>query len=387
MASTDSHYSLPGLLYALSVIFVTLPIVVVALRFQVKSKSNPRIFWDDWAILLALLSCIIYAVAVIIGVAAGGLGRPLKRDAAGEPVYDDTFFIFQRVSFVTNAIQILALGPTKLAVLLLYRRIFSAERRGFNLVSMTLVVLVTVWTIAFFFTNIFTYAPVSDIWTKPPGEAHHAFAHVTRMYNAQCFADTALDAIIITLPLPQIWKLQMTTRLKVQISGLFLLGFITTAASAARAVIQYGVAAEYFLARGIYWALIELSLGIVAASLPLLRPLGQIYSIRNLIRFSTKALSTIFAPSSLNSSHSTRGGSTSPRDTDSTPHFSPEHSSHGDKWVKAYDISCLRQTVDNEAQMESGIASTYDANNQVSDGIKYETAFEVAHAPKENWQP
>ncbi|KAI0971398.1 hypothetical protein F4678DRAFT_432748 [Xylaria arbuscula] len=210
MSSMVGHDdSLPGLLYALSAIFVALPVVVIALRFQVKTKSNPRIFWDDWAILLALISCIIYAVAVIVGVAAGGLGRPLKRDAAGEPVYDDTFFIFQRVSFITNAIQILALGPTKLAVLLFYRRIFSAERRGFNIISMTLVVLVTMWTVAFFFTNIFTYAPVSDIWTKPPGEAHHAFAHVTRMYNAQCFADTALDAIIIMLPLPQSSSLRL----------------------------------------------------------------------------------------------------------------------------------------------------------------------------------
>lgn len=202
MSSANSD-SLPRLLYALSVIFVVLPIVVVGLRFQVKTKSNPRIFWDDWMILLALLSCIIYTVFVIIGVAAGGLGRPLKRDAAGEPIYDDTFFIFQRVSYVTNAIQILALGPTKLAVLLFYRRIFSVERHCFNVISTALIVLVTVWTVAFFFTNIFTYTPVSDMWTKPPGEAHHTFSHVTRMYNAQCFADMALDAIIITLPLPQ----------------------------------------------------------------------------------------------------------------------------------------------------------------------------------------
>lgn len=108
-----------------------------------------------------------------------------------------------QVSYVTNAIQILALGPTKLAVLLFYRRIFGVERRGFNIISKVLMALVIVWTISFFFTNIFTYSPVSDMWTKPPGEAHPAFKHATRMYNAQCFADMTLDAIIITLPLPQ----------------------------------------------------------------------------------------------------------------------------------------------------------------------------------------
>ncbi|KAI0535951.1 hypothetical protein GGR58DRAFT_477175 [Xylaria digitata] len=392
MFSVNSD-SLPHLLYALTIIFVTLPIVVVALRFQVKTKSNPRIFWDDWIILLALVSCIIYAVFVIIGVAAGGLGRPLKRDAAGEPIYDDTFFIFQRVSYVTNAIQILALGPTKLAVLLFYRRIFSVERHGFNTISIALIVLVTIWTIAFFFTNIFTYTPVSDMWTKPPGEAHHTFTHVTRMYNAQCFADMALDAIIITLPLPQIWKLQMNTRLKIQISGLFLLGLITIGASAARAVIQYGVAAEfdtgnpdqtYYLAHGIYWALIEVSLGIVAASLPLLRPIGQIYSIRNLIFFSTKALSTIFTSSSRTGSQLTRGGSSN-RDVESVPCFSHEDPSQNSKWMRAYDVSCLQQTIDNEVQIESNLTSA-PYEDQVSDGIKYEKSYEVVHAFKDNGQ-
>ncbi|KAJ8115107.1 hypothetical protein ONZ43_g4744 [Nemania bipapillata] len=100
MSSVDSD-SLPNTLYALSIIFAVLPTVVVALRFQVKSKTNSKIFWEDWAILFALASCIVYAVFVIIGVAAGGLGRPLKRDAAGKPIYDAKFFIFQRVTLAS----------------------------------------------------------------------------------------------------------------------------------------------------------------------------------------------------------------------------------------------------------------------------------------------
>jgi hypothetical protein len=108
-----------------------------------------------------------------------------------------------QVSFVTNFVQISALGPTKLSVLLFYRRIFGVERRRFSMISASLIVLVIVWTGAFFFTNIFSYTPVSDIWTKPPGEANPTYDHVTEMYNAQCFSDMALDTIIVTLPLPQ----------------------------------------------------------------------------------------------------------------------------------------------------------------------------------------
>lgn len=68
--------------------------------------------------------------------------------------------------------------------------------------------LVTIWTIGFFFTNIFSYTPVSDFWTKPPGESHRSFDHVTEMFNAQCFADMTLDIFIVILPLPQSMSLR-----------------------------------------------------------------------------------------------------------------------------------------------------------------------------------
>ncbi|KAI0869413.1 hypothetical protein GGS24DRAFT_478871 [Hypoxylon argillaceum] len=389
MSFVDNN-NLPNLLYVLSSVFVVLPTIVVVLRFRVKTRTNPKIFLDDWAILFALLSCIIYAVSIIIGVAAGGLGRPLKRDIVGEPIYDDKFFIFKRASYVTNAVQISALGPTKLSVLLFYRRVFGVEKRCFNIMSITLMTLVTIWTIGFFFTNIFSYTPVSDFWTKPPGESHRSFDHVTEMFNAQCFADMTLDIFIVILPLPQIWKLQMPTRVKVQVSSIFLLGLITIGASAARAVIQYGVAAEfetgnldqtYYLAPGIYWALLEVSLGIIAASLPLLRPIVRIHYIREIILSSAKTLSSIFTSSSPTISH----GDSRNHDIESAPHLNHQDSLQDNKRASPYDLSCLQETVNND------IESDYDQmsitlENYLSSDINCEKGV-YGSEPLENWTP
>ncbi|KAH7325746.1 hypothetical protein B0I35DRAFT_117866 [Stachybotrys elegans] len=344
--------SLPNLLYVLSVIFTILPSLIVFLRFKAKPPSERRIFLDDWFILLALLSCIIYAAFAIIGVAAGGLGRPLKRDAAGDPIFDSEFFMYQRASYVTNVVQMTALGPTKLAVLLLYRRIFNIDSRGdgrvFHAISMTLVAFVAIWTVAFFWTNVFNYTPISDQWTKPPSEANGTYEDVTTMYNAQCFADMTLDVFIIILPIPQVWKLHISLRRKLQISGIFMLGIITIAASVARAVIQYGVAAEFaagnpdqtqYLAPHIYWVLIEISVGIIAASLPLLRPLGKIYSFRNVIMLSAKAISSIFT-SSRTRTELTDGDTTVGNDAERTSNSSRAGLSSHDKWMRRYDDSC-----------------------------------------------
>jgi hypothetical protein len=96
----------------------------------------------------------------------------------------------------------LALGPAKISVLLLYRRIFGIEGRRFNIISMILIIFVTGWTITFFLTNAFQYTPVDDMWNKPPGKAHGTYKYGTRMFLAQAYAGVVLDVFILALPVP-----------------------------------------------------------------------------------------------------------------------------------------------------------------------------------------
>lgn len=97
--------------------------------------------------------------------------------------------------------QLLALGPTKLSVLFLYRRIFGTSGRRFNLVSMTLIILVIAWTITFFLTNTFQYYPVHTQWAQDPREMRPAM-DLTKMFLSQSYADVALDILIISIPIP-----------------------------------------------------------------------------------------------------------------------------------------------------------------------------------------
>jgi hypothetical protein len=103
--------------------------------------------------------------------------------------------------FGADLSQLLALGPTKISVLLLYRRIFGARGRRFNLVSMTLIVLVIMWTVAFFFTNTFQYYPVHTQWAQNPMDMRPSM-ELTRMFLSQSYADVALDIMIVSLPIP-----------------------------------------------------------------------------------------------------------------------------------------------------------------------------------------
>ncbi|KAF7532291.1 hypothetical protein G7054_g8113 [Neopestalotiopsis clavispora] len=355
MAISNEGNSMPTMLLVFSVIFSIIPTVAVAFRFQSRRSTKSKLSWDDWTILFALVACIATAILIIIGVASGGMGQHLKMTADGKPIYDHEYVIFQKVNYGIDLAQLLALGPTKASVLLLYRRIFGIASRRFQYISMTLLIIVIMWTIAFFLTNALQYTPVYSMWSQIPSQAHPTFKQSTKMFLAQSYADVALDVLIIILPIPLIWDLQINLRRKLQISAVFLLGALTTASSAARTAVQYSVAKEfnsknldktYYLSPIAYWPLIEASLGIVAACLPLLRPIGQIYSIKNMVLVSSKALSSVFSGSSRSSRQSESGGR-SAHDSDG-PATREGDSSHNDQWAKQYDISALEKTIDND---------------------------------------
>lgn len=116
--------------------------------------------------------------------------------------------------------------------------------------------------------------------------------------------------MILSLPIPCIWAMTMPARHKLAVSGIFLLGLLTVCSSIAKVVVFNRV--NYLGANGdpdfsylytptVYWPMVESSLGIVGACLPLLRPLfsrgsggkgfGQVRDLRS-VRPSAKLAST-----------------------------------------------------------------------------------------------
>jgi len=116
--------------------------------------------------------------------------------------------------------------------------------------------------------------------------------------------------MILSLPIPCIWAMTVPARHKLAVSGIFLLGLLTVCSSIAKVVVFNRV--NYLGANGdpdfsylytptVYWPMVESSLGIVGACLPLLRPLfsrgsggkgfGQVRDLRS-VRPSAKLAST-----------------------------------------------------------------------------------------------
>lgn len=113
-----------------------------------------------------------------------------------------------------------ALTPTKLSILCLYYRIFPYRR--FKNAAIAVGVLNILWFIIFMCVNITACRPVQYFWDKsiPNGTCLDLYAELI----ATSTATFVTDMLVLLLPIPWLWGVQMKTTLKLAVIGMFLLG-------------------------------------------------------------------------------------------------------------------------------------------------------------------
>ncbi len=213
-----------------------------------------------------------------VGAAKGSLGRHTEYSLDTGPVFSHRITVLEQIVFASQLTQTLTFGLTKLTVLLLYRRIFPGEI--FRRAIMIGYGVVFVWTVGYFFSNLFQCWPIATNWTWF-GFSKDLCINTNMMILSQSWSDIFTDLLILAMPLPCIWALQMKFRHKLGVSAIFLLGLLTVGSGIAKLVFFIRASSNtvssldvsYVLTPTVYWPMIESSLGIVGACLPLLRPI------------------------------------------------------------------------------------------------------------------
>lgn len=112
----------------------------------------------------------------------------------------------------TNTIQVLwsielmyfpALGFIKLSFLFFYRRIFiKSASRHFRIISLSVILIVTIWILGFFFSYLFACkSHMSYYWTSTIKEEHYC-VNAKKLHLGYSISDVLLDIIIIVIPIP-----------------------------------------------------------------------------------------------------------------------------------------------------------------------------------------
>lgn len=254
------------------------------LRFAARKKQRQPLKADDWFLVPATLLTIGIGVSMVYGVSKKALAYPFE--VPPDPPEDSLSIVTEQIG-TEGAIQWaytlllpLALGCTKASFLLFYRRIFAVSTWSkTNMLLVGMCVFVFVWMAAYFFTFLFMCRlDFWALWTTARAILDHCIADTYPNFTL-AVTDVAADVVILVIPIPLVWRLNLTTAKKIAITSVFLFGAITVAASVTRLALTTRILAVGYdpdddpillVTSFIYWGMVESGIAVFVACLPTL---------------------------------------------------------------------------------------------------------------------
>ncbi|KAI1111872.1 hypothetical protein F5Y14DRAFT_288999 [Nemania sp. NC0429] len=255
--------------FVIDIVFSVLCIFFLGLRFWSARFSRRKLYIDDYAAVAAFVSKSGLTGAQFWGT-FNGLGKHITELSLSQLTIQVKILLISEFSYL------LGTAFVKLSMLCLYHRIYTTRifRRWVYFV-IALDVIYVISFIPLFLTNCI---PLSQYWDpKPTGWCRDTIAGD----NATLAVNLVLDLLVLALPLPVLWRLQMSIRDKLTVTAMFGFGFVTIALVIWRLVVtqQTRESPDWtatLCTVGII-ASLEIYLGIIAVCIPTLGPLFNEY--------------------------------------------------------------------------------------------------------------
>ncbi|KAI0890643.1 uncharacterized protein GGS22DRAFT_183988 [Annulohypoxylon maeteangense] len=253
-----------------TIVFTILDVFFVFLRFLAARLVKRKLAADDYLIIFSLTNTFALEAVLIWTVFRGGMGNHMIELSPSETT---TALKSVPAAYVTWT---LGTAAFKLSVLSLYIRIFSIST--FRILSFVLMGLTVAYCITFLALFLTTCSPdISQLWNPRP-DGYCRDLHIGQLGSVS--TNLGIDVLVIILPMPFLWTLQMRVRNKIVVSFLFSLGFITIAIMIWRLVDLKTKSQADFVYHMPTLALtteLELWIGIIIACVPTLAPVLKRY--------------------------------------------------------------------------------------------------------------
>ncbi|KAG6362028.1 hypothetical protein INS49_010257 [Diaporthe citri] len=183
--------------------------------------------------------------------------------------------VMSLLTWLSEILYMVALGLTKIAMLLLYLKVFPGQT--FQRICFVMVAICLAYIPAAALATAFNCTPVSYNWTGWTGQTEgHCFSFNTFAW-AQSSINIVLDLTIILLPIPQLWRLNMGRKKRIQLVLMFSVGLFITIVSIVRltALVNFATTtnATYDNVPTAYWSVLEIFVSIICCCLPAVRSL------------------------------------------------------------------------------------------------------------------
>ena len=121
--------------------------------------------------------------------------------------------------FASDILYFPAMGLVKISTLLLFGRIFTIQK--FHLILRAVGLFISVYSTISVFMMIFQCRPLNGAWDST---VNPNCINLTNFLIFMGSMNVLTDVLLLCLPLPQLWKLQMRRGTKMQVIGIFSIG-------------------------------------------------------------------------------------------------------------------------------------------------------------------
>ena len=115
-------------------------------------------------------------------------------------------------------------GVVKVSVVLFYRRIFAIQ--PFKIASAVVIGIVIAWTVAYTIVMATQCVPARIFWDRFETEYGSDCLEVDQVYKSFALTDLIVDILVLSLPYPFVWMLNMPWKRKIAVVDIFLLGTV-----------------------------------------------------------------------------------------------------------------------------------------------------------------
>ncbi|EWC47250.1 hypothetical protein DRE_03369 [Drechslerella stenobrocha 248] len=262
---------LPGRLRVISWVCIVVPLVCVMLRFVSRLASGTGIGVDDWLAAAAWAVSTAFATTSLLAANIGGVGQHIWLLTGEELSMGYMIGFYHQIGYG------IAMFFLHITILSFYLRVIPGEVFERRLLYLF---------IAFHIVYLPAYVAVSVVQCLPVRSGYDLYYRLRVGAGNRCIDPAKLvtgltvitivtDCMLFLLPLTVVWRLHLTTRKKVMVSGLFLVGATACVASGVRLpyLLRFYKSFDRSYTAMVVHALghLEVALGLVCACLPMAR--------------------------------------------------------------------------------------------------------------------
>ncbi|GAQ35241.1 integral membrane protein [Aspergillus niger] len=250
------------------IIGAALATVSYVLRLYSRRFTTAGLKVEDWLMGVGLILSYC-ATAFVVDTAFNGVGLPVSSLPADER---------RRIQFGSWMIQKFwapSAAFVKISIVVFLKRLLGTVR-AYAIISNILIGFIACWAVTALLVNIFQCTPVQYYYDKDLNG--HCMSGQRAFFQAMGAFSLVEDVIVLCLPTPIVWGLQITFRQKIAVTLVFSLGGLVCIFSLMRLIefrnfVTTDLASSS--AKESVWTCLELDVAIICGCLPLMKPLIQ----------------------------------------------------------------------------------------------------------------